>query len=72
LRGNYYELFDVAQQITEAEARYAALRPGRNTEPLWLSDLYSVPRIAESGSAAPVPPATDEEIFLLTGFAAIP
>lgn len=72
LRSNYYQLFDVAQQITDAEARYADLTPGRNGEPLWQSDLYSVPKAAAAGPASPVPPASDDEVFLLTGFAAIP
>ena len=74
LRSNYYQLFDVAQQITDAEARYAGLTPapGRNGEPLWQSDLYSVPKAAAAGPASPVPPASDDELFLLTGFAAIP
>jgi hypothetical protein len=72
LRSNYYQLFDVAQQIADAEARYASLTPGRNGEPLWQSDLYSVPKAAPAGPASPVPPASDDEVFLLTGFAAIP
>ncbi len=72
LRSNYYQLFDVAQQIADAEARYAGLTPGRNGEPLWQSDLYSVPKAAAAGTASPVQPLSDDEVFLLTGFAAIP
>jgi len=72
LRSNYYQLFDVAQQIADAEARYAGLTPGRNKEPLWQSDLYSIPKAAVAGPASPVPPLPDDEVFVLTGFAAIP
>ena len=40
LRKNYWELFDVSQQIVDHEAAYAALTPGRNKERLDGSDLY--------------------------------
>ena len=72
LRSNYYRLFDVAQQITDREATYATLTPGRNAEPLWQSDLYAVPNAAAHRPPSPAPPASDDEIFLLTGFASIP
>ena len=47
---NYYALFDVARQIADNEARYAASFPGPSGEPLWQSDLYSVPTAAAVGS----------------------
>jgi hypothetical protein len=72
LRPTYYLLFDVATQIADAEARYASLTPGRNGEPLWRSDLYSVPNASPVNPGPPVAPASDDEVFLLTGFAAIP
>jgi hypothetical protein len=73
LRANYYELFDVARQIADSEARYASLFPGRNGEPLWQSDLYSVPTAAAvDGATSPVAPLADDELFLLTGLAALP
>lgn len=92
LRSNYYRLFDVAQQITDREASYAGLTPGRKWDTssvrassssntpttlgsigmLWQSDLYSVPKAAGAGPESPVPPLSDDEVFLLTGFAAIP
>ena len=71
LRATYYELFDVAQQIADYEARYASLFPGKNGEPLWRSDLYSVPTAAPR-TTSPVPPLSDDEVFLLTGVAALP
>ena len=46
LRANYLELFDVPGQIGELEAPYATLAPGPAGEPLWQSDLYSVPKAA--------------------------
>ena len=67
LRTNYWSLFDVPGQIADAEARYAALAPGTGGEPLWRSDLYSVPAAAPAVAAAAAPPA-DDELFLLTCF----
>ena len=63
-RDRYWELFDVPAQIEEAEARYAELTPGRNGEPLWQSDLYSVPK-ASSRTANKQPLPTDEELLVL-------
>lgn len=69
LRSNYYRLFDVEQQVTDAEARFAAMNPGRNGEALWRSDLYGVPR-ASARPAAAVPPLSDDEMYLV--YAATP
>jgi hypothetical protein len=67
LRPNYYALFDVARQIADSEARYAAIFPGPAAEPLWQSDLYSVPTDATAAAAtSTVPPLSDDEEFLLT------
>ena len=65
LRTNYWTLFDVPGQIADAEARYATLAPGAGGEPLWRSDLYSVPTAAPAVAATAAPPA-DDELFLLT------
>jgi hypothetical protein len=65
LRANYFQLFDVAQQILDSEARYATMTPGRNGEALWLSDLYSVPRASPQAPSSHVPPLTDEEMLVL-------
>jgi hypothetical protein len=65
LRTNYWTLFDVPRQIADAEARYAALTPGAAGEPLWRSDLYSVPAAAPPVPASAAPPA-DDEVFLVT------
>lgn len=62
----------MAQQINDAEARYAGLRPGRNAEPLWQSDLYSIPTAADASVSQPVVPLADDELFVLTGLAALP
>jgi hypothetical protein len=73
LRANYYAIFHVAQQIADNEARYAATFPGPSGEPLWQSDLYSVPTAtAVAASTSTVPPLSDDELFLLTGVAALP
>jgi IgA Peptidase M64 len=66
LRADYQRLFDVAQQIDDNEARYAGLNPGAGGEPLWRSDLYSVPTAIPPGPASAVPPLADEELLLLT------
>jgi hypothetical protein len=73
LRANYYTIFDVAQQIADNEARYAATFPGPSGEQSWQSDLYSVPTATAVGtSTSTVPPLSDDELFLLTGVAALP
>jgi hypothetical protein len=72
LREKYYELVDVDQQVLDAEARYAALNPGRNGEPLWQSDLYIVPRASSTQASRPVPGLADDELYLVLGYAAIP
>jgi hypothetical protein len=64
LRDRYWELFDVPAQIAESEARYAALTPGANGEPLWRSDLYAIPRAAPR-TTNPTAPLTDEEVMVL-------
>lgn len=65
LRPNYLELFDVPRQIADAEARYATLEPGPAGQPLWQSDLYSIPTAAPSAAPPPAPELTDEEVLLL-------
>ena len=40
LRSNYWDLFDVPQQIVDHESGYAGLTPGPANEPLEASDLY--------------------------------
>ena len=65
LRPNYLELFDVPQQIADAEARDAALHPGPAGEPLWQSDLYSIPTAAPPAAPPPAPELTDDELLLL-------
>jgi hypothetical protein len=72
LRANYFALLGVEQQVLDAEARYAALNPGRNGEPLWQSDLYSVPRASSTQVSSPVPGLADDESYLMLGYAAIP
>ena len=73
LRDNYYALFGVARQIADTEARYAATFPGRAGEPLWRSDLYSVPTAATVAASTPtVPPLSDDETFLLSVLTALP
>jgi hypothetical protein len=71
LRANYRTLMNVDQQILEAEARYAAMFPGTNGEPLWRSDLYAVPTAPTPSAASPGPSLTGEEVLLLTS-AALP
>jgi hypothetical protein len=71
LRSHYDPLFGLAQQIADAEARYAALAPGPAGEPLWQSDLYSVPTAVAGGPASQVPPLADDELSLLTGLVAL-
>ena len=64
LRDRYWELFDLPSQIAQAEARYAELTPGRNGEPLWQSDLCSVPKASpRTANRQPLP--TDEELLVL-------
>jgi hypothetical protein len=70
LRSSYYELFAVARQLADNEARYATLTPGRNGEPLWQSDLYSVPAAAPQGPRTTVAPLADDELFILAHVAA--
>lgn len=70
LRPSYHELFDVARQLADNEARYATLTPGRNGEPLWQSDLYSVPAAAPEGPTTTVAPLADDELFVLAHVAA--
>lgn len=65
LRANYWELFDLPQQIADIEAAYAAMTPGKNNEPLWQSDLYSVYIEAPSVPTNPVPHLGDDELALL-------
>jgi hypothetical protein len=72
LRSKYDELFGVAQQVQDAEAQYAAMTPGRNGEPLWLSDLYSVPKASSSPASVPVTMLSDDELYLAVGYSAIP
>ena len=66
LRANYLELYDVHGQISKLEASYATLAPGPAGEPLWQSDLYSVPRAAPAAAQPPTAPLTDDELLLLT------
>lgn len=72
LRRGYYRLLDVEQQVRDAEARYAAMNPGRNAEPLWRSDLYAAPEAAIAQASATVSSLSDAEMHLLLGYAAIP
>ena len=65
LRENYYNLLGVGQQITDSEAAFAAMAPGRSGEPLWQSDLYTVPSASTAPASEPVPPLADDEILLL-------
>ena len=65
LRPNYLELFDVPRQIADAEARYATLAPGPAGEPLWQSDLYSIPTAVPLPAPPPAPELTDDEFLLL-------
>jgi hypothetical protein len=71
LREKYYRLLAVHQQILDAEAHYATLNPGRNHEPLWRSDLYTVPIASGTQPSGPVPMLADEELYLLLGYTAI-
>ncbi len=66
LRANYLELYDVPGQISTLEAYYATLAPGPAGEPLWQSDLYSVPKAAPAATRPPTAPLTDDELLLLT------
>ena len=66
LRTNYLELFDVPGQIGQLEAYYTTLNPGPAGEPLWQSDLYTVPKAAPATTPPPTAPLTDDEILLLT------
>lgn len=66
LRANYLELYDVPAQIEKLEASYATLAPGPAGEPLWQSDLYSVPKAAPAAAPQPTAPLTDDELLLLT------
>ena len=72
LRANYLELLGVEQQVLDAEARYAALNPGRNGEPLWQSDLYSVPRASSTQVSRRCQGSPTMESYLVLGYAAIP
>jgi hypothetical protein len=36
----------ISRQIADNEARHAAMSPGSAGEPLWQSDLYSMPTVA--------------------------
>jgi hypothetical protein len=65
LRANYLQLFDVPGQLVEREAYYASLTPGPAGEPLWESDLYSVPKAAPAATSRPAPPLADDETLLL-------
>ena len=60
LRANYLEIYDVPGQIGELEASYATLAPGPAGEPLWQSDLYSVPKAAPPVTPPPTAPLTDD------------
>ena len=71
LRANYLEIYDVPGQIGELEASYATLAPGPAGEPLWQSDLYSVPKAAPPVTPPPTAPLTDDELLLLTVAAAM-
>jgi hypothetical protein len=72
LRDNYHPALGVAQQIRDAEARYATLAPGAHGEPLWRSDLYRVPAASTTQVSGPVTDLDDSETHLLTGYTAIP
>jgi hypothetical protein len=66
LRANYLELYEVPGQISKLEADYATLAPGPAGEPLWQSDLYSVPKAAPAAIPPPTAPLADDELLLLT------
>lgn len=72
LRDAYYRLFDVEQQLRDAETSYAGMNPGRNGEPLWRSDLYGAPKASGAQASTTVSALSDGEMHLLLGYAAIP
>jgi hypothetical protein len=66
LRAAYLELYDVRGQIAELEDYYAKFTPGPAGEPLWQSDLYSVPKAAPAAAPPPAAPLADDELLLVT------
>lgn len=67
LRYSYYRIFDVEQQVADAESRYAGLNPGRFQQPLWRSDLYNVPKASGVQVSKPIVELSDDEMYLLLG-----
>lgn len=65
LRERYWTLFDVSQQIMDAEAVYAGLRPGSAGESLWRSDLYVAFGAAAVARANPVPALGEDELAMV-------
>ena len=71
-RENYLAALSVEQQIRAAETTYAAMVPGGQGEPLWKSDLYSVPLASNAQESGLVHVLDDGETYLLLGYIAIP
>ena len=65
MRDNYWQLFDVSQQIIDYETAYDGMNPGDAGEPLWQSDLCSVYARAKPAPSNQVPDISDDELYTL-------